>query len=209
MQRSPVPRRASRTQDAVEDIEQEVGDTSVYDTRLPTSTRRYYDTRGNQVIERANQRIVIHEEPPQHRKRRHHHWLFWVGVVLFIAIGGTWLVNTLGTWWLNEQNNFNYGMPRTYQTDAVVGHNDSSIHPSHFIAINLDGHIQIIEIPGGDPSHEQVYIGPTIFSASPEFVPVTVSFQDVNGDGKPDMLIHIQGQTIVFLNNGKEFTPGK
>ena len=34
-------------------------------TRMPTSARRYYDTRGNQVIERGNQRFVIHDEPPE------------------------------------------------------------------------------------------------------------------------------------------------
>jgi hypothetical protein len=68
---------------------------------------------------------------------------------------------------------------------GYVRHNDSSAHPSHFIALNLDGHIKVIEISGGDSSKERVYIGPTIFSPNPELVPVTVSFQDVNGDGKP------------------------
>jgi hypothetical protein len=187
----------------------EVGSEYLYTQRLPTSTRRYYDTRGNQIIQRGNQRIVIHEEPPRYRRPRRFHWLFWVGVVMFIAIGGTWVVNTIGAWWLNEQNNFNYGMPRTYQTDAVVGHSDNSVHPSHFIALNLNGHIEVIEIPGGDPSKERVYVGPTIFSANPELVPVTVSFEDVNGDGKPDMLLHIQGQTIPFLNNGSQFQTSK
>src|SRR6266487_4661311 len=46
---------------------------------------------------------------------------------------------------------WHYGYPRTYQTDAVVGHGDSLAHPSHFIAINLDGHLEVIELSGGDP----------------------------------------------------------
>ncbi len=32
-----------------------------------------------------------------------------------------------------------------------------------------------------------------------------LSFDDVNGDGKPDMLVHVAGFTIVLLNNGKTF----
>src|SRR6266852_5542258 len=31
-------------------------------TRIPTSARRYYDTRGNRVIEQGNRRLVIHDE---------------------------------------------------------------------------------------------------------------------------------------------------
>ena len=42
------------------------------------------------------------------------------------------------------------GILRTAQLDAVVGHNDSAAHPTHFIFINLHGQIQIIEIQGGD-----------------------------------------------------------
>lgn len=201
-----VPRRASRTEELVTD-EEEIPD-SHYNTRLPTSARRYYDTRGNQVIQRGNRRIIIHEEPPP-RGRGQLHWLLWVGMVMLLAISVAWLVNAVGTWWVNEQNTWSYGMPRTYQTDAVVGHGDSWLHPSHFIALNLNGRIEVIEIPADDPTREKVYVGPVLFSADPELVPVTVSFEDVNGDGKPDMLIHIQGQTIVFINDGKQFTPSR
>ncbi len=33
--------------------------------------------------------------------------------------------------------------PRTFQVDAVVGHNDSATNPSHFIAMNLNGRIEM------------------------------------------------------------------
>lgn len=35
--------------------------------------------------------------------------------------------------------------------------------------------------------------------------PVTATFQDVNGDGRVDILIHIQDQTIIYLNDGTGF----
>jgi len=39
----------------------------------------------------------------------------------------------------------------------VVGHNDSEAHPSHFIAINVDRHVDVIEFPGGDASKARIY----------------------------------------------------
>ena len=38
-----------------------------------------------------------------------------------------------------------------------------------------------------------------------DLVPVTLTFQDVNGDGRLDMLVHIEDQIIVFLNNSTKF----
>jgi hypothetical protein len=37
--------------------------------------------------------------------------------------------------------------------------------------------------------------------------PVTGEVRDVNGDGKPDLIVHIQDQTLVFINDGTEFRP--
>jgi hypothetical protein len=92
-----------------------------------------------------------------------------------------------------------------FQTDAFVGHDDTADHPSHFMAINLNRKVMVIEIPGGDASHAQIYLGPTLLGDGQDLTPITLSFQDVNGDGKPDMLIHILDQTVVFLNNGRTF----
>lgn len=56
------------------------------------------------------------------------------------------------------QDDMHYGRPRTYQTDAVVGHNhDSSANPSHFIVLNLHGQIMVIEIAAGDPGKTHLY----------------------------------------------------
>ncbi len=76
------------------------------------------------------------------------------------------------------------------------------------MAVNLNGQILAIEIPGGNASKSQVYIGPRLFGAGQDLAPVTLSFEDCNGDGKPDLNIHIQGsdKIICFVNNGKTFT---
>ncbi len=112
-----------------------------------------------------------------------------------------------GSWWQIHQDDVTYGRPRTYQFDAVVGHNDSPANPTHFICINLNRHVEIIEFPGGDASHARVYQGPVLFGDGQNLTPVTAEVRDVNGDGKPDLIVHIQDQQIVFINNGTQFRP--
>lgn len=215
-QQIPIKRRASaeqheliqRTRSATPVTEVDDVPDSYYNTRMPTSARRYTTTNGQQVIQQGNRRIVIHHEPPP-KPKRHIHWLVWVGVCMFVMLVGWILLTILNTWWTNQQNTWSYGYPRTFQTDVVVGHHDSATNPSHFLALNLNGHVEVIEFPGGDATHAKIYIGPTLFSDDAGLIPVTVSFKDVNGDGKLDMLIHIQDQTIVFLNTGSEFQSPK
>ena len=124
-----------------------------------------------------------------------------VMIVLVVAF------SAFGSWWQVHQDDATYGRPRTFQTNAVVGHADSPSNPSHFIFLNLNRHVVIVEIPGGDASHARIYNGPTLFGDGQDLTPVTGEFRDVNGDGKPDMVVHIQNQTLVFINDGTQFRP--
>ncbi len=132
-------------------------------------------------------------------------WLIVIGICLFVMIFGFMALSWLGNWWTTTQNDWTYGRPRTYQTDHVVGHHDSLDHPSHFIAQNLNRRIFVIEFPGGDPSKALTYLGPTLLGDGQGLTPVTFSFEDRNGDGKPDLNIHIGDQAIIFLNDGTKF----
>ncbi|TMD58560.1 MAG: hypothetical protein E6I93_01130 [Chloroflexi bacterium] len=128
-----------------------------------------------------------------------------VGMVVMALLAVTF--SALGSWWQLHQDDSTYGRPRTYQTDAVVGHNDSDANPSHFIFINLNRHVVIIELPGGDTTHARIYNGPTLFGNGQDLTPVTGEFRDVNGDGKLDMIVHIQDQRLVYINDGTQFRP--
>jgi hypothetical protein len=118
---------------------------------------------------------------------------------------GFFAFSALGTWWQVQQDDWHYGRPRTAQYDAVVGHNrDSAANPSHFLALNLNRKVIVIELPAGDPARAKIYLGPTLLGDGQDLTPVTLSFEDRNGDGRPDLNIHIGDQVLVFLNDSKQ-----
>lgn len=139
--------------------------------------------------------------------QRRFHWLVFVGLALLVMILGWLALSALGSWWQTMQDDWSYGRPRTFQIDQVVGHHDSSRNPSHFIAMNLNRHILVIEIPGGDVSKSVVYSGPTLLGPGQDLTPVTLSFQDLNHDGKPDMIVNVQGSQFIYLNVNGTFVP--
>ncbi len=171
-------------------------------TRSPTSARRWITTEGNQVIEQGNKRIVIHKGSPKRRI----HWVFilWIGMLSMLAFYLLWTWGN--SWWTSHQLDAQYGMPRTYQVDEIVGIDDSTDHPSHFIFLNLSGRVEIIFLPGGDATRAKIYQGPQLYTDNASSVPVTGEFKDV-GNGKVDMIVHIGDQRIIYLNTGTDFKP--
>ncbi len=142
----------------------------------------------------------------------HVHWLLPIGVAMVILVI-LWMVGSAALAWGRQRlDDLQYGNPRTFQTDMVVGHNDGPKNLSHFIAMNLHSQIVVIEFMGGDPQKAITYLAP-VFITGPtgSLAPVTLEFRDVNGDGKLDMLVHIhvngQDQVSVFINDGKKFRP--
>jgi hypothetical protein len=138
---------------------------------------------------------------------RRFHWLLFVGLAMLIMIPGWVALSALGSWWQTTQNDWHYGRPRTFQIEQVVGHHDSRQDPSHFIAINLNRHIIVIEIPGGDVSKSVVFNGPMLLGPGQDLTPVTLTFQDVNHDGRLDMIINVQDSQFIFLNENGTFVP--
>ncbi len=140
------------------------------------------------------------------------HWLLPLGVGM-VAMLVLWVFGSLlVAWGQQRSDDVTYGRPRTYQTDAIVGHNDSTLHKSHFIAINYNRQAIVTEWMGGDPAKSVVYVVPYyIVGDNSELTPVTVELRDVTGDHKPDLIIHIhlhtQDQTFVFVNDGAKFRP--
>ncbi len=134
------------------------------------------------------------------------HPLFYLGLGMLGTVLLWMLLSACVSWVSTTLDDLHYGRPRTYQTDARVGHNDQNT-PSHFIALNLNRRIQVIEIPGGDTSHTRIFTGPQLYGTGDDLVPATLSFVDVNGDGKLDMVIKVQESRVVLLNDQGSFRP--
>jgi len=110
--------------------------------------------------------------------------------------------------WQHHLDDVTYGYPRTYQTDANVGHGDPDHPQSHFIALNLRGVIEVVEVPGDPTRHKPyLYIIVRLAMDGADLVPATLSFRDMNGDDKPDMLVLVNGTFWVYFNNGTLFVP--
>jgi hypothetical protein len=135
------------------------------------------------------------------------HPLLYLGLGMIAMLLLWTILSAVFAWVTITLDDLHYGRPRTFQMDAVVGHGDSPSNPSHFIALNLNRHIEIIEISGGDPSHTHLYSGPQLYGANDDLVPVTVKFVDVNGDHKPDMIITFAESRLVYINDGTSFRP--
>jgi hypothetical protein len=137
------------------------------------------------------------------------HWLVYVGVFMMVMVMGWVVFNAVSTWWQVKQDDWQYGRPRTFQINAVVGHNDSAINPSHFIALNLNRHVEVIEFPGGDATHARIFMVTTLIGEGEDLTPVTLTFQDVTGSGKLDMIVNIGDTHFIFLNENGTFRPAR
>jgi len=205
-------------------------DDRVYMTRSPSSVRKYRQPLQQDALDdtSTSQGPLIHRRassglgasngtaskalrPYVMEERRVRRRLPLLAIFLGMAVAAILAVglSSFGAWWQMHQNDVQYGRPRTFQFDAVVGHGDSSANPTHFIIINLNRHVEVIEFPGGDATHARMYLGPTLFGDGQDLTPVTAEVRDVNGDGKPDLILHIQDQRVVFINDGTMFRPLK
>jgi hypothetical protein len=174
--------------------------------RTPSSARRYTTTAQRELTPVSQQQPA----PPRPQKKRgkQRHPLFYLGLGMAGALLLSILIlGPLGSWWSDWRNYTAYGDPRTFQTDAVVGHGDSPAHPSHFLAENLRGEIIVIEFPAGDVSRGRTFLITTLTGPNADRIPVTLAFADLAGDGKPAMLIQFQGQQVVYVNTQGTFRP--
>jgi hypothetical protein len=165
--------------------------------RVPRASRTYTQKPSTHTTE------PVHVAAPRSTRRlpkMQRLLLIGVGIGMILAVLLTLVGQLLIGWIGTTLDDLHYGRPRTYQVDAVVGHNDSATHPSHFIALNLAGQVEVIEFPAGDAARAKIYLGPHLYGANADLVPVTVQFVDIYHDHLPEMVVQVQGEQVIFSN---------
>ena len=125
-----------------------------------------------------------------------------VGLLVLLGVIILNLVITRGQTWADD---LRYGRPRTMQLSDYVGHNERPGQPTHFIAMNLNRRVVVIELPGGDSTKAQTLQGPYLFGANEDLTPVTLRVQDMNNDSKGDLVIAVKNEEIIYVNTGDSF----
>lgn len=115
------------------------------------------------------------------------------------------VVSSAVEWTQVKLDDLQYGRPRTMQVDAYVGHSEAEGVPSHFVAMNLNRRVTILEMPGSDPTKVNTIVGPYLFGQGEDLTPVQLNVQDMNGDAKPDLIVSVKSEQLIYLNDGTSF----
>jgi len=203
---TPIVKRASRlrppeTTDDVPEWKRANGDAQ--DDGILKPARRATTTT------KVSPKPTLTTRPATKARKQSLHPLLYLGVGMIVTVSLLVVVIAVSNWVSTTLDDLHYGRPRTFQIDTYVGHNEAPGMPSHFIALNLHGRIEIIELPGGDATHARIYLGPQLYGPGADLVPVTLSFKDTTSDHRPNMIIHFQGTQVVFINDGSGFRPAQ
>ncbi|SRR5579883_1528812 len=139
--------------------------------------------------------------PTPHPSR---HWRTQVGFGMLCAMLLVLVAQIVAPWLVVTWNDWHYGRPRTFQFDAFVGHESGHV-PSHFIALNLAGQIEVIELPGGESALACIYDGPHLLGPGSDLEPVTLRVVSGALPRHPDLLIEVQGTQLLLRNTGSHF----
>jgi hypothetical protein len=107
-------------------------------------------------------------------------------------------------WAMKTADDVQYGYPRTTQEDHYVGHEQAGI-PSHFVAMNLQGQITVVELPGGNLKGAQLLVGPQLVGPGADLAPVRLEF--VGEKKHPDLVVTVQSMQVHFHNTGASYRP--
>jgi len=130
------------------------------------------------------------------------HPLVLVGVGMLVTVLLVLVSQVVVPWGTKTADDVQYGYPRTTQEDHYVGHEQGGT-PSHFVAMNLQGQITVVELPGGNLKGAQLLVGPRMLGKDADLAPVRLQFV---GDGKhPDLVVRVQSVQVRFHNTGKTY----
>jgi hypothetical protein len=135
----------------------------------------------------------------------------WVGPLVSLAayalaaLAVYTLVGHALTWGTRTLDDLRYGTPRHTLVSGVVGHSDSADSPTHLMALNLEGQVVVLEVPGGDAEQVRVLAGPYLFGEDGAYEVPRLALHDMDGDGTDDLVVTVKGELVVYLNKEGTF----
>src|SRR5437667_5176298 len=148
-------------------------------TKTPIQQRASKVSPANYAATQQTTTEAVPVAPLQHKPRSH--WLVFFGLGMTMVIASVLIWNVIVAPFVQSVlDTWQYGNARISALSVVVGHADSPQHPTRLLAFMLQGHVTIIELPGGNGSSVHIYDGPMFPGNSKENVGVTLDVQDAN-----------------------------
>jgi len=123
-----------------------------------------------------------------------------VGALFFLSIY-LFLTGVVFPWVRGIENHWAYGQDGVFHVQVYLHQGDSPDNPSDLYAYLSHGLVVVTVVQDG-----QAKVYPLTFSGTnPSGYLVTLEVRDLNGDGKPDVLVHVGELAVPMYNNGKEF----
>ncbi len=129
----------------------------------------------------------------------------YVATGTLALLAGYILLSYVFAWGKVKLDDIRYGRPRTFHLVAPVGFEGQRMELTHFIAMNLDRQVVVMEIPGNAADQVHTLTGPYLFGDGEDLTPVTMRMEDVNGDGAEDLVLKVKNEEVIYLYRGDSF----
>lgn len=127
-------------------------------------------------------------------------------LAVLLAMMATYLIiGTLLGWGQVWFDDFWYGRPRTMHLTGFVGHDEANGQPSHFVGLNLNRQVVVLQFPGGNVDEVRTLHGPYLFGKGEDLTPVHIALEHMDQDTNVDLVVTVRNEQIIYLNKNGEF----
>ncbi|MFL5692204.1 MAG: FG-GAP repeat domain-containing protein [Ktedonobacteraceae bacterium] len=149
------------------------------------------------------QTIHVHRPvaPANNTKRWSWSWgYFFIGAIFFLSLY-LFIAGVAMPWVQGLENHWTYGQDGVFHMQAYLKQGDTPDNPSDLYAYIAHGVVVVTVVQDGSVKTYPLIVQG---SSTSGFL-VTLEVRDMNGDGKPDILVRVSGLTVIMWNNGTLF----